>query len=57
MKNLLIKIGSVFVVLILINFLLERINTHILIHFLCDLIGFIFCVFEINKFYGPSKIV
>ena len=54
MKNLLIKIASTFFALFLINLLLERINSHLLIHVLFDIFGFIYCVFEINKTIGEK---
>lgn len=55
MKILLNKIVCTFAVLILINFLLERISAHILIHIVFDAFALSYCLFEINKFYGPTN--
>ena len=54
MKNLLIKLVCTFFALFLINLFLERINSHLLIHVLFDIFGFIYCVFEINKTIGEK---
>lgn len=55
MKNLLVKIVCTFAALVLINFLLERVGAHILIHIVFDAFALSYCIFEINKFYGPTN--